>query len=87
MTVPQIISLLGYLVYFWADEGNEPVHVHVCKGHPTRNATKIWITTSGPEVANNSSHIPQKDMKRILAWLAINKADVITRWFDFFGKV
>ena len=37
----------GYSVYFWSNENNEPIHVHVAKGKPTPNATKIWLTKSG----------------------------------------
>lgn len=25
----------GYTVYFWSNENDEPIHVHVAKGKPT----------------------------------------------------
>ena len=47
--MPQVFKIAGYTVYFWVNENNplEPVHVHIAKGVPSPNATKIWITKSG----------------------------------------
>lgn len=44
--MPQVFRVGGYLVFIWYAESNplEPVHVHVCEGVPSENATKIWIT-------------------------------------------
>lgn len=52
----------GYIVYFGSNEEGEPIHVHVSKGRPTPNATKIWLTrTGGCIVASNGSQIASKD--------------------------
>ena len=47
--MPQIFRIGSYLIYFWADENDplEPIHVHVSRGVPSGNSTKIWITKSG----------------------------------------
>ena len=44
--MPQVFKIAGYTVYFWINENDplEPVHVHIAKGVPSPNATKIWIT-------------------------------------------
>lgn len=54
--MPQVFKIAGYTVYFWVNENNplEPVHVHIAKGVPSPNATKIWITKSG-----KMSFVPQ----------------------------
>ena len=45
-----------------SNENGEPIHVHVSKGRPTPNATKIWLTrTGGCIVASNGSQIASKD--------------------------
>ncbi|MBR2744592.1 MAG: DUF4160 domain-containing protein [Clostridia bacterium] len=31
-------------MYFWSNENNEPVHVHISKEKPTLNSTKVWLT-------------------------------------------
>ena len=47
----------GYTVYFWSNENGEPIHVHIAKGKPTPNATKIWLTKSGGCIlASNGSN-------------------------------
>ena len=52
--MPQIFRIGPYIVYFWSNEEGEPIHVHVSKGRPTPNATKIWLTrTGGCIVASN----------------------------------
>ena len=44
--MPNLYSWMGYVIFFWSNENYEPIHVHVCKGKPSANATKIWITKS-----------------------------------------
>lgn len=79
-------ELFGYRIFFWSRETGEPVHVHVCKGSPTENATKIWIPQDGnPVVANNNSRIPQKDLNRLLKGIAANKESIVFSWYQHFG--
>ena len=54
-----LVDFLGYAIYFWLNENEplEPVHVHIAKGRPTANATKVWITRSGVRLV---SHLVQK---------------------------
>lgn len=43
------------------------MHIHISKGKPTVNSTKVWITKAGGCIlANNDSHIPEKDLSRLL---------------------
>ena len=78
--MPSIFEVCGYKIYFWSNESGEPIHVHVCKGKPQKDATKIWITEKGPVLEHNKSKIPQKDLKKILMWIAINDALIIKKW-------
>lgn len=41
--MPQIFSIGSYIIYFCSNEGEplEPVHVHISKSHPEKNATKV----------------------------------------------
>ena len=64
--MPQVFKIGSYWVYFWANENKplEPVHVHISKGKPTANATKLWITKSGKcLLANNNSEYNRNDYK------------------------
>jgi len=85
--LPTLFEIFGYRIFFWSNENDEPVHVHVCKGPPSSDATKIWLPPdSNPVLAHNKSHIPQKDLNRILKQLAYNRSDIIARWYDYFGR-
>ena len=53
--MPQVFVILGYIVYFWSNENDEPIHVHVCKGSPQKDETKVWITEDGPVLEHNKS--------------------------------
>jgi len=45
-----------------SNEKLEPIHVHISKGTPSANSTKIWITKSGDCIlANNENKIPKQD--------------------------
>lgn len=55
--MPSLFSIGGYRVFFWSNEGHEPIHVHIRKGVPTQSSTKIWLTKQGGCVlANNNSN-------------------------------
>lgn len=84
--MPQVFVIFGYIVYFWSNENDEPIHVHVCKGSPQKDATKVWITEDGPVLEHNKSKIPKKDLKRILAWIAMNDELIIKKWQFHFSK-
>ena len=84
--MPQVFVILGYIVYFWSNENDEPIHVHVCKGSPQKDAKKVWITEDGPVLEHNKSKIPKKDLKRILAWIAMNDELIIKKWQFHFSK-
>ena len=45
----RVFKIGSYWVYFWSNENEplEPIHVHVSKGKPEANGTKVWITLAG----------------------------------------
>lgn len=42
--MPSIFTVGGYKVFFWSNENNEPIHVHITKGQPNAASTKVWLT-------------------------------------------
>ena len=76
--MPKVLQdFLGYAIYFWANENNEPPHVHVSKGKQTANATKFWIKRDGVELAHNNGQIPDKDLRKIEAYLLANQDRIL----------
>ena len=87
--MPSLFRLFGYVVFFWSNEGNplEPVHVHVAKGTPNANATKIGIPEAGGTLlANNNSQIPQRTLTAIMEVIESRSEDIVSRWNDIFGE-
>jgi len=77
--------MYGYTIYFWSNENNEPVHVHISQGAPSPNATKVWLTSAGGcVVANNSSKIPQKDLNKLLSAIQAHFFIICRKWKEYF---
>lgn len=54
LKLPNIFEVSGYKVFFWSNENDEPIHIHVCKEKPSKNATKIWLTRAGGAIVANN---------------------------------
>ena len=56
--MPQIFRMGEYWIYFWTNENKpvEPIHVHIAKGKPSENATKVWITSAGNCLLCNNNY-------------------------------
>lgn len=88
--MPQIFKVGSYCIYFWSNENDplEPIHVHISKGTPTSNATKVWITKSGKcFLCNNNSKIPQKILNNIIRIIEARSHEIISKWYEHFGKI
>ena len=81
--MPKLTQINGYIIYFWANENDEPCHVHISKKRAVKNATKIWIEPQ-LKIAHNNSKIKQSDLNEILKWLANNRQFVLDAWNNFF---
>ena len=81
--MPKIVKIFGYKIYFYANEGNEPCHVHISKDN--KNSSKIWIE---PEIKieHNNAKISKKVLKDIIEWLNVHRDDVLQQWNKFFGN-
>ena len=88
--MPQVFKIAGYTVYFWVNENNplEPVHVHIAKGVPSPNATKIRITKSGKcLLCHNNSKIPDKQLRIIMQIIEARNKSVIDLWYSTFREI
>ena len=83
--MPKLFTVSGYIVYFGSNEEGEPIHVHVSKGRPTPNATKIWLTrTGGCIVASNGSQIAPKELNELMEFISAQFFLICARWKQFF---
>ena len=87
--MPQVFKIGSYWVYFWTNENRplEPVHVHISKGKPVQNATKVWITSTGKTLlANNNSDIPPVTLRNIMRILETRSDEIVAKWIKYFGE-
>jgi len=80
-----LIDFLGYSFFFWSNENEEPVHIHVCKGKPSANSSKFWIKGDDVIMEHNKSNIKANDLKKIMKYISLNKKDIVYEWFRYFG--
>lgn len=87
--MPQVFKMGSYWIYFWTNENKplEPVHVHIAKGVPTANATKVWITSSGRcLLCNNNSQIPNHTLRNIMRTIEARHKGVLSLDKIFWGN-
>lgn len=85
--MPKIMEILGYIIYFWSNEGqpSEQVHVHIAK-RPSKNGTKVWLRSDGTvQLESNKSQIPSKELKRLMNTIADYHDIIIEEWKKFFN--
>ena len=84
--MPNIFTVSGYKVYFWSNENDEPLHVHISKGKPIPNATKLWITKDGRCVLeNNNSKIPEHELAELMEFIEAQYWLILIAWTEHFA--
>lgn len=85
--MPSLFQVGGYKVYFWSNENNEPIHVHISTGKPNANSTKVWLTsTGGCIVSNNRSKISQDDLNELLEIISAQYFLICDEWKNHFRE-
>lgn len=83
--MPNLFQIKGYHIYFWSNENDEPLHIHISEGQPSKNATKVWLTSKGGTiVANNNSKIPQNKLNDLLEAVQAQFFYICQRWMSAF---
>ncbi len=83
--LPSLFLVGGYRVFFWSNENGEPIHVHVCKGAPSPNATKLWLTSEGGCIlASNGSKISQPALNEMMDIISAQFFLICAKWKEFF---
>ena len=83
--MPNLFKFKGLVIFFWAMENGEPVHVHVQRGKPSAGATRIWLTQNGGcIVANNESGLNRRELVDVCEFICANHDEICSRWSSFF---
>ena len=84
--MPVYLRTLGYKIYFWSNEKDEPIHFHITKGDPSENDTKIWVLSNGSfKLANNKGKISKSDLSRIFSIMQSYYYDYLAFWKTYFS--
>lgn len=85
--MPKVLQIGPYVLFFWIDDSDEPVHIHVALRRPAENATKFWLTQNGGCIlASNGSAISKKDLRSLAEAITCNHALICRRWTEYFGR-
>jgi meiotically up-regulated gene 157 (Mug157) protein len=79
--MPTILMLLGWRLFFYANEGNEPPHVHCRKGDME---CKYWIDIENFDIQEAYSfRLSPKDKREIRKILFQNLDYIMDQWQKF----
>lgn len=76
--MPTILRVNGYQFYFYAQDGNEPSHVHVAKAG---SDAKFWL--SPVKISVNHGFRPH-DLREISEIIEENQTFMMEKWNEFF---
>jgi hypothetical protein len=77
--MPRVLYLKGYEFFFYSNEGNEPMHIHVGKAE---GIDKIWLE---PEVKINYMYdLSPKEEREIMEIVRENLELLKKSWNEYF---
>ncbi len=79
--MPTILVLLGWRLFFYANEGNEPIHVHCRKGGME---CKFWINVDSFDIEEAYSYeVSPKDKKEVRRIIFEHFDYIVSQWQEF----
>ncbi len=79
--MPTLLLLNGFRFFFYSNESNEPIHVHVTKGNADG---KVWLT---PNIEIAYMHyFTSNEIKELMKIITANATTFKTKWNEFFTK-
>ena len=77
--MPEVLREGPYRFLFYANEGNEPPHIHVRRD---RQVAKFWLD---PLRLARDGSMPQHEINRIRVMVENRQALFLERWNEFFN--
>ena len=78
LAIPTILLVKGWRVFFYSNEGNEPMHVHARKGDAD---CKFWIDTARFEIEEDFAYGLTPQLRREVRQVIFEHFDEIcTAW-------
>jgi hypothetical protein len=79
--MPTVIQIFGWRLFFYANEGNEPIHIHYIKGDME---CKYWLDTENFDISEAYSYgMNSKARKEIRKIIFEHFGHIETSWDEF----
>lgn len=78
--MPTILRIGAYRFFFYANEGTEPVHIHIQSG---RCLAKFWLQ---PVALASSTGFAAQELGKLHGLVRANEALFKEAWNEFFGS-
>ena len=80
--MPTVLFILGWRIYFYSNEGNEPIHVHGEKGNME---CKYWILVEEMDIQEEFTfNMSPKDKRDVRKIIFNNFDEIVEAWNSFF---
>ncbi len=81
--MPTILYIMGWRFFFYANEGNEPIHIH---GQKAEKECKYWIDRENFSVNEAYSYNMNNNDKRIVKKIIFEYFEIIENEWDQFQR-
>lgn len=80
VSMPTVMRVRGYRLFFYSNEGSEPPHVHVERASAT---AKFWLRPV--ELASRSA-FDDRELRRIERIVNIHRRVIEEAWHEYFNR-
>jgi hypothetical protein len=84
--MPKFAEILSYVIFFYSNDRNEPIHYHISRLNDYNNFAKVWIKDGNVILEHNKARIPDQDMSKILKYLKQNITRAAVFWEEHMNK-
>ena len=83
--MPKLFSIGRYVIFFWSNEDNEPIHVHVSVKRASSDSMKVWLSEDGGcVIAKNKEIVHRSHLNEVMSIISNNHDDICDSWKKFF---
>ncbi len=77
--MPEVFRVEGYVVFFYSNEGQEPMHVHVRRAG---GIAKFWMQ---PLMLDSARGLKTQELARAEELIAEHAEQIREKWHEVFG--
>ena len=78
--MPTVLKIKGYRFFFYSNEGNEPIHIHVEK---SERYAKFWLD---PIRISIDFGFNSKEIREIYSIIEEHRKQLTEKWDEYFAR-